>query len=422
MPRFEPFPALRYSLDAVGSLTDVVCPPYDVIAEPERLALLSKSAYNVVRLELPRSEGQADPYRQAAILLDAWREQGILRRDPKPAIYGYRMSYTSASGKVEQTSGVIGALGLERPGQGVLPHEETTPKAKTDRLELLRATKANLSPIWGLTPAGGLSELLSKPVSIAGRAEDPDGVLHELWIIDSPAEMRDITALVTSAPVLIADGHHRYETALTYYESQTANGAKASSASAYVMALIVELSDDQLSVRPIHRLVSGLPDGGVTTAAFEEGFELTPIEIPAGPNGQGDRITRQLEENQAMAIVTAGGAWLATARSETRANAAHDLDSSRLDSALSRIPTSRLSYEHDLSAALAAVRSGQAQAAVLVRPPSVRQIAAIAEGGVRMPPKTTFFWPKPRTGMVIRELVGSEPALAGATGSSSSGE
>src|SRR5205807_7342604 len=127
----------------------VVCPPYDVISEAERVALEARSPYNIVRLELPTDDGDAlDRYGKARHLLDAWRDGGVLHRDPAPRFYGYRMAYTDPAGDRRQTVGVIGALGLEAPGQGILPHEETTPKAKTDRLELLRATRCNLSPIW----------------------------------------------------------------------------------------------------------------------------------------------------------------------------------------------------------------------------------------------------------------------------------
>ena len=173
VPRFQPFPGLRYSRSHVGSLDDVVCPPYDVISEPERVALVARSPSNIVRLELPRdNERPGDRYQRAAALLDAWRDGGILHRDPVPAFYGYRMRFTDPAGATRHTVGVIGALELEPPGSGILPHEQTTPKAKTDRLELLRATRANLSPIWGLTPAAGLAACCPPPGHPAEHAVD----------------------------------------------------------------------------------------------------------------------------------------------------------------------------------------------------------------------------------------------------------
>ena len=147
VPRFVPFPGLRYARSHVRLLDDVVCPPYDVISDSERIALESRHPANIVRLELPADDGDPsqDRYARARILLDAWRDGGIFQRDPNPCFYGYRMTFTDPAGVRRQTLGVIGALGLEEPGTGILPHEETTPKAKTDRMELLRATSAPTS-------------------------------------------------------------------------------------------------------------------------------------------------------------------------------------------------------------------------------------------------------------------------------------
>lgn len=394
------------------SLDDVVCPPYDVISESDRAALVGRSPTNVVRLELPSddvdqledqasgsADGAPDRYETAARLLDAWRDGGVLHRDPVPAFYGYRMTFTDPSGERRQTVGVMGALGLEPPGSGILPHEETTPKAKTDRLELLRATRANLSPIWGLTPSAGLSKLAEAPEHPADHASDSDRVLHELWPIIDPGRVDAIRSVVESQPVLIADGHHRFETALNYQRERGAAGV-ASDADAFVLALIVELSQDQLTVQAIHRLIGDLPAGFDLPSALEEWFDVTPTS-PV------DRtILTRMEEAGALAILTRAGAWLARPRGSVAAAATHDLDSSRLDVALAAIPHHHLAFQHGWDNCAAAVATGQVNAAVLLRPASVEQIAAIAAGGVRMPPKTTFFWPKPRTGMVIRELLG----------------
>ena len=409
MPRFEPFTGLRYSRSHVRSLDDVVCPPYDVISEGERVALISRSPTNVVRLELPQDDTEhpeapgsrpvPDRYEAAARLLDAWRDGGVLHRDPVPSFYGYRMTFTDPAGQRRQTVGVMGALGLEPPGEGILPHEETTPKAKTDRLELLRATRANLSPIWGLTPSQGLSKLAEPPEHPAEHATDPDRVLHELWPITEPRQIEAIRAAVESQPVLIADGHHRFETALNYQRERGDAGA-SSEGEAFVLALVVELSGEHLTVQAIHRVVSGLPAGFDVAAALEEWFDVTPT-APV------DRtILARMDDAAALAVLTPDGAWLARPRESVAAAATHDLDSSRLDVALRGLPEHHVAFQHGWDNCAAAVAAGQADAAVLLRPASVEQIAAIAEGGVRMPPKTTFFWPKPRTGMVIRELLG----------------
>jgi len=398
VPRFQPFPGLRYSRSHVTSLDDVVCPPYDVISESERIALEAKSPSNIVRLELPHDEDGGDRYERAAALLDAWRDGGILHRDFAPAFYGYRMRFTDPTGMSRQTVGVIGALGLEPPGSGILPHEQTTPKAKTDRLELLRATRANLSPIWGLSPGSGLSAQCVAPAHPAEHATDADRVVHELWPITEPARIEAIRTAVEAQPVLIADGHHRYETALTFREEQVRAG-DARADDDFVMALVVELAPEQLTVQAIHRLLEGLPAGFDLIAALEAWFDITPT-------GPADRtITARMADAEAMAVLTAKGAWLARPRPVLLEATAHDLDSSRLDVALADLPPHQVVFQHGWDHAAAAVATGQAGAAVLLRPATVEQIAAVSRGGVRMPPKTTFFWPKPRTGLVVRELL-----------------
>jgi uncharacterized protein (DUF1015 family) len=396
----------------VTSLEDVVCPPYDVISESERGALEARSPMNIVRLELPREddasatrdEGEErsfgkDRYERAAALLDAWRDGGILHRDRAAGFYGYRMRFGEPDGPPRQTVGVIGALGVEPPGEGILPHEETTPKAKSDRLQLLRATRANISPIWGLSPNSGLSALLEGPEHPAEHAIDPDRVRHEVWPITDPGRVAAIQAAVEAQPVLIADGHHRYETALTYRDERRRQGV-AETDDDFVMALVVELAPDQITVGAIHRLIDGLPPGFDVLEALAPWFDITPT-------GPVDRtISSRMLEAEALAVLTRQGAWLARPRLEVAASARHDLDSSRLDVALNDLPPHQLVYQHGWAHAAAAVASGHAQAAVLLRPATIDQIAAVGQGGTRMPPKTTYFWPKPRTGLVVRELLG----------------
>jgi hypothetical protein len=266
-------------------------------------------------------------------------------------------------------------------------------------LELLRATRANLSPIWGLTPAGGLAACCPPPGHPAEHVVDLDGVKHELWPITDAGQVKSVRSLVEGQPVLIADGHHRYETALAYQKERSKDGGPDGGEDA-VMALIVELGEDQLTVQAIHRLVQGLPAGFDLPGALAEWFELTPT-APA------DRtISGRMADAEALALVTPAGTWLARPRPALLSAAAHDLDSSRLDLALAALPPHQLTYQHGLDQARAAVATGQADAAVLLRPVTVDEIGAVGRGGVRMPAKTTFFWPKPRTGMVIRELLG----------------
>jgi uncharacterized protein (DUF1015 family) len=372
----------------------VIAPPYDVIAPEEVTALRSRSPYNSVRIELPDAEGDLDPYQSAAGRIRQWQAEGILRRDPAPTLYGYRMTYTDPTGRRGQTVGVIGALGLEPPGSGqIFPHEQTTPKAKSDRLHLLQATQLNTSPIWALSLATGLSEALASPENASSVAvTDDEGIRHELWLITDPETIVRVSAAVGAAPVVIADGHHRFETALTYQRESPAAAAGA------VMALVVELADEQLSVLAIHRLIAGLPADFDVLAALARHFDVTATTTSDAA------LLQEMAETDSLALVTPGGVWLLRPTPETTAAAAQDLPSSQLEVARADFPDHEVVYEPTLERALGALTRGQAQAAVLLRPVTVEQIASTGRGGARMPPKTTFFWPKPRTGFVFREV------------------
>ena len=213
MPRFSPFRGLRYD-PQLAPLSQVIAPPYDVIEPAERLRLAARSSFNAVHLELPEPDLRAglDRYQVATQLLAAWRRDGVLLPEETPAYYLYAME---AGG--HRTLGVVGALGLpEADEEGeVLPHEETLPKPRSDRLDLLRATGANLSPIWGLSLADGLSRVLVPSADPEIDVYDDGGVRHQLWVVGSSAG-GPIGEAVAAAPVVIADGHHRYETARTY--------------------------------------------------------------------------------------------------------------------------------------------------------------------------------------------------------------
>ncbi len=399
MPRFEPFPGIRYHSDD-GRLDAVVSPPYDVVSPPERARLVDRSELNSVRVELPAEEKGVDRYQVAASLWEQWRTKGVLAEDPEPSFYLYRMGYRDDTGRPRQTTGVVGALELVAPGAGgILPHERTTSKDKADRLELLRACRANLSPIWGLSATEGLSGLLDPAGPPDARASDDEGVHHRLWRVSQPGLTEAIAAAVAATPVVIADGHHRFETALAYRDERRALTGGLAGAYDAVMAFVVELSEEQLMVRPVHRLLSGLPPGLDLVQAFSACFEPAPAGSPDAT------LPPRMAEAGALALVTTDEVWLLHPRPEMLSDT-QDLDSSRLDVALARLPEHSLVYQHGLENVLAAVREGRAQAGVLLRPATVAQIARTGRGGERMPPKTTFFEPKPRTGMVFREVPG----------------
>ena len=396
MPRFEPFSGIRYDNERIA-LDDVLAPPYDVISGEDLTHLEARSPNNAVRLELPRDEPTRDRYVAAQCRLDEWLASGVLITDDEPSFYVYRMGFHDEAGRPQQTSGVIGALELSVPGEGdVLPHERTMSKPKDDRLNLLRACRANLSPVWGLSLASGLSQLCEPSGPPIARATDEDGVHHRLWRVTQPGVVAAITDAVSAAPVVIADGHHRYETALHYRdERRRERGSSAAGDEDLLMAYIVELSDEQLTVRPIHRLLSGLPEDFDLVAALSTTFEVFDGGTPTAD------IAARMDDAGALGLVTGGRAWLLRPRGEVDAD---EGDADRLDAALSSLPPYEVVYQHGVEHTLALLAKGDAQAAVLLRATTVEQIAAAARARRRMPAKSTFFYPKPRTGLVFRRF------------------
>jgi uncharacterized protein (DUF1015 family) len=403
VPRFEPFAGLRY--DPAIPLDRVIAPPYDIVDAGERARLADRHLANAIHVELPVDDPRTglDRYQAAASYLARWLEEGVLQRESRPAFYAYRM--TEPGGNV--TTGVIGALGCDPAGSDVLPHEQTMPKDTTDRLDLLRAAKANLSPIWGLSLSPGVAKTYQVDGPPTAEATDDDGVVHALWVLDDPAVTEAISAGVAEAPLVIADGHHRYHTALSYQAerqsaggSAAADGAGSDGSGGYhsIMAFVVELAEDQLSVGPIHRTIAGLPDGLDLAGTFGQWFDTVHV----GPADE--TLVDAVADSEALALVTADDVWLLTPREETYTEAGSDLDSSLIALVVDQIPGVTTTYHHDWHSAIAAVNAGQAGAAVLIRPVTVGQIGEWAHAHRRMPPKSTYFHPKPRTGMVFRSV------------------
>jgi uncharacterized protein (DUF1015 family) len=393
--RLQPFPAIRYDLDRVD-LDRVISPPYDVIDDEQRAELAGRDPHNAVRIDLPVDEDGRDRYEVARSLLAGWRDEGVLVTDDRPTFTLYRMSYLDDAGVARRTTGVVGALELSPPGTDILPHEHTTPKARSDRLDMLRSCRANTSAIWGLSLAKGLTDLLPVDAEPLAVVDDGEGVVHAVWVVDDAATCGAIADAVASQPVVIADGHHRYETSLGYRrEREQADGTAGEAAS--TLAYVVELVEDELTVRGIHRLVDGLPAGLDPIDALGAWFE------PLGPPPPGTALTAAMADAGALAAVTSAGEVLLRPRPEALADV-RDLDSARLDVALAALPEHRLRFQHGVDNVRAAVAYGDAQLGVVLRPATVAQIEAIAHGGERMPPKTTFFHPKPKTGLVFRDL------------------
>lgn len=409
MTVFRPFAALRYTdaeavaaagVDAVPANYDtVVAPPYDVLSSADRQALETLDPRNSVRLDYPHGATDPAAYDGAARLLEAWNASGVLTADSQPTFTVYRMTATDSAGRTRSTTGVIGGLGLEPPGVGdVLPHEETTSKDKADRLSLIRATRINTSPIWGLSMASGLGArcaAIADARSAAARAVDGDGVVHESWVVTDPSDIDALATIVSSAPVVIADGHHRFETALAYQAERLAAGDLPGGQDA-LMALVVELAEEELEVRGIHRIVN-LPDGLDAVGWLSRWFDATRDE-PVDAT-----IHSRMVEAGSLALVTPRGTWLLRPR-EGAFDDAIGLDSQRIAAALAATEGTSVRYHHDVATVVAAAQNETDAVGVLLRPATVAQIRAVAESRTRMPAKTTFFWPKPRTGMLFRPL------------------
>jgi len=442
VPVVRPFRAIRYDCDVVGDLSRVVSPPYDVIAPAEQLALLARHPANVVRLDLPPEAG-TDPdekYREAARTFAQWRTAGILIKDPRPSVYVYEQAYRVPGSDVERVQrGFFARLRLEPYGTagGILPHERTLSGPKEDRYRLLRATGANFSPVVGLysDPTGRAAALIADAAERAPVVDitDDDATHHRLWAVPAVSApdaegsdtdaVRDpaleLAALAGTGPITIADGHHRYETALRYRdERRMVRSADEDPAFDYLLMLLVETSGQPLTVLPTHRVVRGLGDAGVERllANLGELFDVQPAD-PAtiaapfsvgAPGGQGR-----------FGLVTRGVAVVLTARREAfepllpaGGDALRRLDVTLLGVALERLcgidasamaAGARLAYTKSATEAMHLVTGhvDGADTAFLLEPTPVADIAAVASQGDVMPQKSTYFYPKPASGLVI---------------------
>src|SRR5271163_2106848 len=256
MADVQPLRALHYDPSVAGPLEDVVAPPYDVIDDDQRAALIARSPFNVAAVDLPR--GEPDPYAAAGELFDSWQLQGALTRDRQPAVWAHTQDYTGPDGRTLTRHGFFCRVRIEQYGSGrVRPHERTHPGPKEDRLRLTRATRANISPIFSLysDPSHAAWDALSPATEEApwGEVTDSDGTVHRLWRVADPAAIAAVQAATADAELLIADGHHRYETMQAYADEVGGEGEHR-----YVLMCLVALEDPGLTVFPTHRLVKGL--------------------------------------------------------------------------------------------------------------------------------------------------------------------
>jgi len=390
VPRFEPFAAIRYATDDLASL---IAPPYDVVSDADVDVLEARSPHNIVRIDVPR--GGEDRYDLAAKTMQAWLDNGILAMDSMPSFTIYRMRFTDSTGAQRDIAGVLGGLEVvDAEAGGVLPHERTTAAPSTDRLELTRATAANLSPVWGLSLAGGLTDLLVEPGEVLATVVD-EGVEHRVERVIDDQRIAAIRERLASDDVLIADGHHRYSVARMYRDEVRDMTGRTDTPAELTLAFVNELIEDQLSVAAIHRIYADI-DIADLAAALGRSFELIPTERPNGGT------LAAMQKAGLLILVGRDAAWQLRAR-PGRFDGVRALDGGWLETALADVPLT-VSYQHGLQETLSEVDSGRASAAVLIRPVSVAEIQRTAREGLLMPPKSTFFTPKLKTGFVIRSL------------------
>jgi uncharacterized protein (DUF1015 family) len=416
MADIQPLRAIHYDLAAAGPLDRLAAPPYDVIDADLRRDLASRSPHNVVEIDLPEAD---DPYAHAAELFEQWQMDGVLTRDREPALWAVTQTYRAPDATERVRHGFFCRVRITDYGPGkIRPHERTHPAAKEDRLRLMRSTRANLSPIFSLydDPAGTAWSALAPATESSpwGEVTDDDGTVHRLWRIADPIVIARVQAALADAELLIADGHHRYETARTYAREIGGEGDHH-----YVLMCLVSMSDPGLTVFPTHRLVGNLEDD--RRARLEEelqrDFDVDEIDVrqvvPEGGNGGPPTYGYLDQEGRSLRL------RLGSPAAADRALADHSPSYRSLDTAVLEklvledtlglteedISHQRgLAYARDLDQTRELLGSGDYEVAFLLRPTPIEQVREVAQAGETMPPKSTYFYPKLLSGLLFNPV------------------
>ena len=427
MAEVLPIHSLHYELDTVGSLQDVVSPPYDVIDTAMRSELLSRSPYNAVAIDLPKpygetgpqAAGEGDPYEKAAQAIADWQEAGALVQDSEPAIWAMEQDYTGPDGSSHTRHGILARVRVEDFSSGtILPHERTLPGPKQDRLELMRATRCNLSPIFSLSTIDPWPLVAPHTESTPpwGEATDTGGTVTRIWRL--PAVNDEVTALLADAQLLIADGHHRYETAIAYRDEIGGEGDHN-----YTLMALTGLDDPGLSIYPTHRLLSGFAADPERQRRLGEGlreiFEIAEVEPgdidPLGEEGIGVFGLYDSHHKQAYRLRLKETAVVELDRQlEDMPEAYRRLDAAILETLVLKgiaglseddiLAKRGIGYAKSIEDSLRLIDAGTYDVGFILRPIPVEQTKAICESDANMPPKSTYFFPKVLTGLVFNPL------------------
>jgi len=415
--------ALRFS-EKAGEIAKLCCPPYDIISEEQRLGYIAENEHNVIRLELPKGE---EPYKEAGSILAKWLEEGILTRDEE-SLYVYEEEFTVGADTMK-VKGIIGRVKLEEFSKGiVLPHEETLSKAKEDRLNLMKATGCNFSQIYSLYMDDGNKTRPQVDELSKGAPEiefaDEAGVIHRLWKTSDAETIAKIAADFEDRKLYIADGHHRYETGINYRNYMRENGlAKEGDECDYIMMMLVEMENEGLKVFPTHRLVRDLPDFSKEKLleAASEYFDITSL---TGVESIEPELERYYNEGKkAFALFCGGDSYDMLVLKDISvmenvlpgcSDALRGLDVSVLHSLVlersmgidkaNMAAQINLTYTKIFEEAIDGVNNGNFQCAFILNPTRVSEIRDVAQAGEKMPQKSTYFYPKLITGLVMNKL------------------
>ncbi|MBI2902740.1 MAG: DUF1015 domain-containing protein [Candidatus Methylomirabilis oxyfera] len=445
MAVIAPFRGLRYNPELVKDLSLVVAPPYDVISPESQQAFHALHRQNVIRLILGEvcegDDTERNRYRRAGDYFRRWQAEKVLVRDPAPAIYLYQQIFQAPGGRELARRGLIALVRLEEfGGRTVFPHERTMAAAKEDRLRLMQSCHANLSPIFGIYP-GSLLEVDRLFISEEEREapidlRDRDGIRHRVWTLEDGAKINAVRDAFESTPIFIADGHHRYETALAFRDLMRAKdrgdpSAKETRPYNYIMMTLVSAGDPGLIILPIHRLLRQLPGAGLDAyvSQVSQQFRVERVPLPIDPEAGASVILGRLQATRSgrhrFGLYVGGeSAYVLTLADEriVEAEVAEGnpaaykrldvtiLHALLIDGPLRRqgqaiLPDDALVYTHDAVEAIRMVQHGGWGAAFFLNPTKIAEVQAVAGAGLRMPPKSTFFYPKLLTGLVIHPIL-----------------
>jgi uncharacterized protein (DUF1015 family) len=416
MAEIQPLTALHYNLEQTGGLQDVLAPPYDVIDGEQRTVLAARSPYNVVTIDLPEGD---DPYAAAAAQFAAWTSNRIVVRDQQPALWALSQDFTGPDGQRRTRRGFFARVRVQEYGAGrIRPHERTHPGPKEDRLRLTRATKANLSPIFSLydDPDQSAWQALESATNETPWAQttDEDGTVNRLWRISDPGAIGAAQQVLARAELLIADGHHRYETARVYAEEVGGEGPHR-----YVLMYLVALQDPGLTVFPTHRLVRGLTSERQEelARAIRSDFEVQPLTNARQLTPESNRRVRigYIDAHfRKPFMLTLKDVAIADAALQGHAEPYRRLDTAVLEALILKGALnmtdedidhlSGLGYARDFEHALELIEGGEFDAAFFMAPTPVQRVQAVAKSGESMPPKSTYFFPKVPTGLLFNPL------------------